>query len=103
MSPILGYPDFATPFVLYTDASDTAIGAVLSQFQNNKEIVISYWSRQLTKLERNYSTIQQEALAVVGALKEFYSCLYGFKFTLITDHNPLTSLKDLKDTGGRLA
>ena len=103
MPPILGYPDFTTPFALYTDASDTAIGAVLSQFQNNKEIVISYWSRQLTKPERNYSTIEREALAVVGAVKEFYPYLYGFKFTLITDHNPLTSLKDLKDTGGRLA
>ena len=101
-SPILGYPDFATAFVLYTDASDAAIGAVLSQFQHNNEVVISYWSRQLTKAERNYSTIEREALAVVGAVKEFYPYLYGFKFKLITDHNPLVSLKDLKDVGGRL-
>ena len=36
-------------------------------------------------------------------VKEFYPYLYGFKFTLITDNNPLTSLKDLKDTGSRLA
>lgn len=89
--------------MLYTYASDTAIGAVLSQFQNNKVIVISYCSHQLTKSERNYSTIEREALAVVGTVKEFYPYLYGFQFTLITDHNPLTSLKDLKDTGGRLA
>ena len=100
-SPILGYPDFATPFVLYTDASDAAIGGVLSQFQHNNEVV-SYWSHQLTKAERNYSTIEREALAVVGAVKEFYPYLHGFKFKLITDHNPLVSLKDLKDMGGRL-
>ena len=76
---------------------------MLSQHQNGQEIVISYWSRQLTKPERNYSTIEREALAVVGAIKEFYPYLYGFHFELVTDHNPLTSLKDLKDVSGRLA
>ena len=40
---------------------------------------------------------------MVGAIKEFYPYLYGFHFELVTDHNPLTSLKDLKDVGGRLA
>ena len=75
---------------------------MLSQFQSSNEVVISYWSRQLTKAERNYSTIEREALAVVGAVKEFYLYLYGFKFKLIMDHNPLTSLKDLKDVGGHL-
>ena len=75
---------------------------MLSQFQHNNEVVISYWSRQLTKAERNDSTIEREALDVVGAVKEFYPYLYGFKFKLITDHNPLVSLKDLKDMGGRL-
>ena len=46
--------------------------------------------------------IEREALAIVAAVKEFYPYLYGFLFTVITDHNPLTSLKGLKDTGGRL-
>ena len=70
---------------------------------HNQEKVIAYWSRQLTKAERNYSTIEREALAAVGAIKEFYPYLYGFSFKLVTDHNPLTSLKGLKDTGGRFA
>ena len=51
--------------------------------------------------ERNYSTVEREALAVVCAIKEFYPYLYGFPFTVITDHNPLTSLKGIKDTGAR--
>ena len=101
-SPILGYPDFTCPFVLHSDASASVIDAVLSQLQNGQETVISYWSRQLTKAERNYSTIEREALAVVGAVKVFYPYLYGFHFELVTDHNPLTSLKDLKDVGGCL-
>ena len=101
--PVLAFPQFKTPFIVATDASDHAIGGVLSQVQDGRERVIAYWSRQLQKAERNYSTIEREALAVVGAVKEFYPYLYGFQFKLLTDHNPLTSLKGLKDTGGRLA
>ena len=41
-------------------------------------------------------------MAAFGAIKEFYPYFYGFPFTLIADHNPLTSLKGIKDTGGRL-
>ena len=101
-SPVLAYPRFTDPFIVSTDASDKAIGGVLSQVQNGHERVIAYWSRQLQKAERNYSTIEREALAVVGAVKEFYPYLYGFSFKLLTDHNPLTSLRGVKDTGGRL-
>ena len=54
----------------------------------------------MNKAERRYSTIEREALAVVAAVKEFYPYLYGRPFTLLTDHNPLTSLQGLKDTGG---
>ena len=100
--PILAYPQFHTPFKLQMDASDSAIGAVLSQEQGGSERVIAYWSRQLQKSERNYSVIEREALAAVSAIREFYPYLYGFHFKLITDHNPLVSLKQLKDFGGRL-
>ena len=92
--PILAFQDFSRQFILYM-----AIGAVLSQSQNGQEQVISYWGRQLQKAERNYSTIEREALAEVSAVKEFYPYLYGFIFKLVTDHNPLTSLKGLKDVG----
>ena len=59
-------------------------------------------SRQLNKAECNYSAVEREALAVVAAAKESYPYLYGRTFTLFTDHNPLTSLQGLKDTGGRI-
>ena len=79
------------------------MGGVLSQVQDGKERVIAYWSQQLKKAERNYSTIEREALAVVGAIKEFYPYLYGFPLQLHTDHNPLVSLKTVKDFGGRVS
>jgi len=72
------------------------LGRALSQNQDGCDRVIAYWSRQLTKAERNYSTIEREAPAIVGAVKEFYPYLYGFQFQLFTDHNPLTSLKTLR-------
>ena len=100
--PILAYPQFNHPFIVATDASGTAIGAVLSQDVEGEEKVIAYWSWQLNKAERNYSTIEREALAAVAAIKEFFPYLYGKQFMLLTDHNPLTSLRGLKDTGGRL-
>ena len=48
-SPVLGLPDWSQPFLLDTDASDTGIGAILSQVQKGKECVIAYASRSLTK------------------------------------------------------
>ena len=39
---------------------------------------------------------------MVGAIKEFYPYQYGFKFQLVTDQNPLTSLRNVKDVGGHL-
>ena len=73
--PILAYPQFAHKFTLATDASDSALGGILNQVIDGKEHVISYWSRQLIKAERNYSTMAREALAVVAAVKEFYPYL----------------------------
>ena len=79
------------------------LGLFLVRFtEGGTERVIAYWSRKLQKAERNYSTTEREALAVVASLKEFYPYVYGFPCNLITDHNPLTSLKGIKDVGGGL-
>lgn len=56
----------------------------------------------MTKAECNCSTIECKALAIVGTFKEFYPYMYGFHFQLLTNHNPLTTLKTLKNTDGRL-
>lgn len=101
--PILQYPDFTKPFLLTTDASGTAIGAILSQGQIGKDQPISYASRVLNDAEKNYSTIEKELLAIVYAVQHFRPYLYGKKFKLVTDHKPLTWLHKLKDPTSRLA
>ena len=54
-APILQYPNFDDPFVIYTNTSINGLGAVLSQKREGKEIVIVYASRATSKAEANYS------------------------------------------------
>ncbi len=68
--PVLRAPDFSGPFLLQTDASDTGLGAVLSQIQEGEEHPVLYISRKLTSAERNYETVEKEALAIKWAVLE---------------------------------
>ena len=75
---ILVYPNFEEPFILDTDASNTGIGAVLSQIGNDGcEHVIAYGSRLLTKPERQYCVTRRELLAVIAFTKHFRPYLLG--------------------------
>lgn len=101
--PLLIYPDWEKGnFNLTTDASQFAIGAVLSQGTIPTDQPIAYASRTLNKAEINYSVIQKELLAIIWAVKYFRPYLYGRKFNIITDHRPLTFLFGLKDVSSQL-
>jgi hypothetical protein len=101
--PILAYPDFEKPFILYTDASSFALGAILAQKDDEKkEHVLAYASRTLNKHERNYGVTELECLAVVWAVKHFHHYLHGRKFTVITDHAALRYLKNMSNPVGKL-
>ncbi|CAB3989530.1 Hypothetical predicted protein [Paramuricea clavata] len=92
-SPVLAFPDFTLPFVLHTDASGVGLGAVLYQLQNGKKRVLAYGSRSPTHSEQRYCANRREFLALKWAVTEkFRSYLYGRKFHVITDSNPLTYL-----------
>lgn len=99
---ILQYPDFNREFLLTTDASNEAVGSILSQGPLGKDLPVSYYSRTLNKAEQNYSTTEKELLAIVDSVKHFRPYLFGQKFSVITDHKPLTWLMNCKDPSSRL-
>lgn len=101
-TPILQQVDPEKPFTIKTDASAYAIGAVLVQGELEDEHPIEYASRLLTLAERNYSTIEREALAVIWATEKFRGYIEG-GITIISDHQPLKWLMSLKSPSGRLA
>lgn len=101
-APLLQFPDFDKPFVLTTDASNFAIGAVLSQGTIGSDKPVAYASRTLSDTESRYSTIEKELLAVIWAVKHFRPYLYGKKFTIYTDHRPLAWLYSLKEPNSKL-
>ena len=86
--------DYKKEFQLYTDASELGLGGVLYQ-ADEKEVlrVIAYACRSLSQTERNYPAHKLEFLALKWAVTDpFHEYLYGGKFDVYTDNNPLTYL-----------
>jgi len=83
---LLSYPDFTKPFEIYTDASHTQLGAVISQ--NDRPI--AFYSRKLNPAQTRYTTTERELLSIVETLKEFKNILLGQEIVVFTDHKNLT-------------
>ena len=104
-TPVLAHPDYTKPFILYTNASYTGLGFILAQLDGNgNEHPIRYGGRSLFIAERNYTITDLECLGVVWAIKKNRQYLGQGKFTLITDHKALETLKrqQLPDIGRRV-
>jgi transposase InsO family protein len=107
----LRYPDLQRPFILTTDWSQVAVGAVLSQMQpidyndlnsGEREYVIAYASRGLTPAESRYAPTEGECLCLVWATKKFRPYLHGTKFLMRTDHAALKWLQSARFENSKL-
>ena len=93
--PVMCHPDFTKPFVLYTDASQVALGSVLTQQVDGLERVVAYASHALSAAERRWSTYDRELWSIVWSVRNFRHYLGLRHFTIVTDHKPLLGLRRL--------
>ncbi|MDD9818931.1 MAG: RNase H-like domain-containing protein, partial [Gammaproteobacteria bacterium] len=92
-APLLVHFNPELEITLSCDASPYGLGAVLShRMPDGTEKPVGYASRTLTQTEQKYSQIEKEGLACVFGVKKFHSYVYGYRFSLVTDHKPLLSL-----------
>lgn len=87
-APVLCFPDPEKPFVVGTDASDYAVGAVLQQDHGRGLQPVAYLSRKLSSAERNYAVHEKELLAIVHSVRTWRHHLQGARHTIkvLTDH-----------------
>ena len=102
-APVLAYPRPEGQFILDTDSSGWAVGAVLSQVQDNAEKVIAYFSKALSKAEQDYCVTRKELLAVVLALENFHPYVYGREVIVRTDNAAVSWMKSLRAPTGQTA
>lgn len=104
-APVLAFADPHKPYILHTDASLKGLGAVLYQEYPEGLRPVAFASRRVSATEQRYPVHQLEFLALKWAITDkFHDYLYGAKFTVRTDNNPLTyvlSTAKLNATGHR--
>lgn len=102
-APVLVRADLEKEFIVTTDASNTHVGGVLSQLQEDgTNAAIGYFSRKLKSAETRYSATDKEALGVVLTCRHFQHYLWNKKFTVLTDHQPLVSIFKRKTKSPRM-
>lgn len=103
-APRLARPNPDLPFELHTDWAHTGLGAVLVQRDaTGREQVVAYARRSNNRAESNYSSYEGECLAVVWAVQHFRCYLWGRRFRIVTDHQPLLWLMTNESLRGKLA
>ena len=104
-SPILAYADFTKQFILETDASGYAVGAVLAQKgDDGREHVIGYSSKKLKPAQQRMSATERELFAIRFAVQHFKHYLLGApRFIIRTDHKSLEWLHQMKTDNTKLA
>ena len=92
-APVLVHYDPKYPIRVAVDTSNYGIGAVLSHtYPDGSEQPIAFASRTLSSQERNYPQVENEALSLIFGIRKFHKYVYGQKFTVFTDHRPLTAI-----------
>ena len=102
-APVLKLPDFERQFVVTTDASDVAVGAILEQDFGNGLQPVAFASRKLNGAEMRYSAYERELLGIVWALAQWkHYCRGPHSVVIQTDHAPLHHLPNQASVNSRV-
>lgn len=88
-STLLAHPIPRAKLRITTDASSTAIGAVLEQEVGNNWKTLSFYSKKRSPVQTNYSTYDRELTAIYNAIKNVQPWVEGRDFSIRTDHKSL--------------
>ena len=90
-APVLVFPNFDKPFLLEMDASKEGLGVVLSQKQSDGHYhPVTFGSRSLTPLEKNYHSSKLEFLALKWSVMEHFKEYLAYSPFVVQTDNPLT-------------
>lgn len=104
-SPVLAVYKNNLPLRVECDASDFALGAVLSQLQDEKWHPLAYYSKSLNETERNYEIYDKELMAIVVSLEEWRQYLLDTEvpFEIWSDHQNLGYFREPQKLNRRQA
>ena len=102
-SPIISYPDPSKDFLLVTDASEVAVGAVLLQLIDGKESIVGVASRTFTAVETRWSTTEREAYGILFGVRRFDYFLRSRPFVVKTDHAALQYIDSVDHKNAKLS
>ena len=88
-APILHYPNPNKTYIIYTDASDDACGAQLSQEHNGTEFPVAFLSHTFTETQCKWSTTERKPLEYIMHITKWNYYLQGANIIVRNDHKPL--------------
>ena len=101
-APILRYLDTTKPYIVYTDISDDACGAQLSQMHKEAEFPVAFLSHTFTDTQQRWSTPEQEAYGIYFAIKKWNYYLQGADIIVRNDHKPLARFLNGKNKNTKI-
>ena len=86
---ILDFSDLSKCYIVYTDASDDASGAKLSQEHNGQELPVAFLSHTITHTQWKWSTAELEVYGIYYAVKKWNYYLQGSNIVVHNNCKPL--------------
>ena len=101
-APILRYPDMTKLYIVYTDASNNACGAQLSQIHDGTKFLVAFLLHTFTDTQRRWSTPEREAYGIYFAIKKWNYYLQGADIIVRNDHKPLARFLNGKNENTKI-